>query len=1719
MATYADILAKRRGTSSLAAATPTKTATQGGSSTYADMLNKRRGIVPKDTVVKKKATPVDTTPGPMSKVPTIDKTAGPMSKAPAMSVVPKTSTAPVPEPAKKMTLTDKITGVVKTLGSLGSMFTPGAIAGKVSSAATGEALKKPTETLGKVGNAAARVATSAAGSVVKALNFGQRYIKNNPTALVAFNNPALKGVLDRTGVNDKARDIALWADKWDPTGPLLQKAGESLDAYGKRISPITEEFERAPWQEKITKRLPETLYNYLPDTAGAMAPYLLNPELGAAVMFGSTANDIKGDAMSHGVSEKDAESLAVKASAAISLLDRFGIGNKLTPGAKAEAMTLFRKNLSKLLKVADFAKEPATEILQEKIQIAAERTFKDVTKSEEDERTAMAGFLSVFMDQGFRGAGKAKEVLATRREPPGFEKVPTSLKNEFMSIVSKAQEEKQATGDVSPETMTQFTALSSQVDQVIEIERINDVKAKVFDETFNQPIDQETRKMVDQIKEDPDLRFNFEQIMVDLNAENDPELDNKTINETGLRFQRVTDPNDTLLKGRAKKPGFYDAELGQIIFNQSVIDQNIHDLINGKTIIFGEGRQVRPFRVKQGETLAELTKRYEDTILDHEMAHVKTITSEDLAAFREAQAKGDIALARKLKVDLEERALKYSVENVKTELPENVKQAISATVDRQSKLAEAGVPGQDTYARTEKEAAYKTWKRLVTRTPELKNAYYDTIQKDIGAQSANQRFEDALSREGGPDATFDGLIADFQRRYANEMKMMAKRRDVKNATKDAKEAFDKLPDRMKAAIRREVRSSLKEGSTVDPETLLQRVTDRVTRNEIRWQESAPARRRVRSIERTKTMKSIRRLVRQARLNRSPSGTLKSKVSVEAQRLINGSKKDGIVGIAHLLGENRQDVLNTVGKKIVKFWDDPKNATQTQIPEALATEMLLAKTAGISQQSVSELRETEAIIKEIIEKGKTERMKDIQFQRDETQRFVEAVNKNLSGSEAGFENEAINSSERDSLMTKIKGLPLGGAPPKAIMNRLGKEGANLLTEAQHKEQIVKQMRADLWTKIEAKGKEIFGDPKEYGAVLKKWNDPKKISLGEFTDANDKQQKLKLPMDVIVRMYAARNDVDFMRNITSQDGHAFTDEMVDAAFSKLSEKEKSYIDAVVKSSYGAQYEKTAKNIQKYNGVDLGFREGYAGGIKYEQDMHDADIAENAPVDMVKDVMGIHGSTNKNIRKGSNSYQKSRTGKTGRMRFDGTFLQNASRYVYQTEWYNQMAGDIPKWKKLVSGETRRAMQKKYGSNFVKIMDSLVQDVENGGVTTQRVLDDEKLFNRIMGNYSGSLLASPMVWAGQIPAYFQFAAEAGGRDAGTFLKSSMTKGFDKDFEALMKEHAPAVDARILPEINKALADIGAKPQTVFSVIENIGQKLNIPLEKVDSVVTKLGARGLFDARIEKYQRQGMSLEKARKQAGRDVTEAIINTQSSNSFLGKSHWERNPGVFKPITMLKNQPTKMAYRLKEKVQEAIKKDLSPAEFAYYFTMANVVQPAVYVAIRHKTKAARTGAAIALLKMAGGAAAKALADELEKKQKEDDKQLKNNILANIVSTMGSYPLLNDALNWIMQSKMSGKNFDYRPTLVGGLMDDVTEALQLMGSEVPNAKERGKLKAASTALKTMGIGDPAALAQFMDMYLKQGGDIIKKSAKYKAQKKVEKARKKIEKAREKALGTKK
>lgn len=332
---------------------------------------------------------------------------------------------------------------------------------------------KPVAADKSIFDLAKRTVASTASQVADTAKFATDYIAKRPSTVLQAVNPTLFGALRTTSAGmdlnktlDNAGEAVLNRVNEKGLNPYnaIQKTAKEFSDKTNVNSP---EWERAPLKEKLTTKLPETIYNIAPSIAGSLVPYLAGPGVGFAVSAGSVAEDVKDKALKSGVDPRRAEELGLVTGLAVGYIDKIVPGKQLEGAAKEEFTKGFLKRLAK----TSF-EEAGTEVAQENIQLAAEATFRDdLGWDEVKTRNAMSALGGLLGGAGINGAvdiafkgspGSFSGVLDINTAKPNVNseaspiagidptKMPDTLTAEQMQLL---QEQNAPKAELKPETM------------------------------------------------------------------------------------------------------------------------------------------------------------------------------------------------------------------------------------------------------------------------------------------------------------------------------------------------------------------------------------------------------------------------------------------------------------------------------------------------------------------------------------------------------------------------------------------------------------------------------------------------------------------------------------------------------------------------------------------------------------------------------------------------------------------------------------------------------------------------------------------------------------------------------------------------------------------------------------------------------------------------------------------------------------------------------------------------------------------------------------------------------------------------------------------------------------------------------------------------------------------------------------------------------------------
>lgn len=1242
---------------------------------------------------------------------------------------------------------------------------------------------------------------------------------------------------------------------------------------------------------------------------------------------------------------------------------------------------------------------------------------------------------------------------------------------------------------------------------------------------LNEPATPKTRKLKQDLSQE--AQFAFEQELVDMNANNDPKLSNKAQGE-GYTYERTSIPFD-------ERPAFYDALTNKITLNEDAIRTTLDKVWEGNVLRVGEGKTTTVFRKKPGETFEQMKTRYEQTLVDHEMAHAKTIAPEDVARLRAAV--GDEGKLNKIRKELEDRANEYSFRKA-SDLDEGTERAVDYTIER----VQRGLNLKENldnlrYQSTEREAAYSRWKNIVRRSPDYARADWDQLEGGLKKSPAYKNksvkglFENALDRDAvsGKSSidSFDRLLEEFQSRYKTE-------RTYIDEYKQARAAQQKLiPDVKKnpaveRAVKREMQAEMRaqklegKGRKLEMRLLRERITRRLEKEVLR-EKSIEAERRLRSkitdkkaaqqdlvnfmreagvpnevrgkflsalkeakndadvraivdeikteynkYERREKRATITELLKSTKVKRDVSGKSIGKFTAEVQKKLND--------IRNYAKRDR----NSLNQEIIRLVDLSREKMMQEgnmsldLPDDVASKIELLELGGLQDQSLTQLKRTEAIVRELIEKGKTDRKADVKLKKDRVLRLADAALERLTGSPKPklMTQRSLDKLKKDGFARKFynagsiiddMGREMGG-----VFENAGRELSNRVYRAEEKLLIEKET-------LESKMVSLYG---------KKWQEQMMLMVNEQKDFG--VMKNSIGQDVEVRTTRAQAMDLYMRlkesgskefitqaeKFTDKDGTervaglGYTDDITGNILSVLSSEDKALADWIVKDGYAKWWKELSPVYEKRTGIPLGQVENFAGTRKFDNAIASGD---DIAVGFVQDIMDSSLSKRLSTTPG---FVKSRVLQHGNIRLSNNPILDYLTYSKRAAHYIEAGDVINEWRTIMSNKNiRLAIEEKYGASFLQALQSAVDNATRGGYDMGgRESGYAKFMDGVAGNVATALLTSPGVWAGQLSSPFGFRAEM------SILPGSQSdwwKGFAdaKNLHEDMMKYSSAYKVRLTATPYELLQTFSGEKSKVIRYMDWFKRLQGKPLEKADAVATRRGAAGIFLAQKNFYLKQGFDLEKAKTLAGSDLNSVITRTQSTKHYIGKSQMET--GGLRYLVQLRQQPMKIARGGIEAFKLFKQKRINSKQLASYLVWNYGVQVAAYVALKEAVSIATDLSAQAGYDIFG------YKDDAEKreedvKKKLDPKMFGKKVAVNSVTSLISYPIVGDIISTLIQNFSQGTNYEFRPTLFDTLADDIFAA----GKQWKNGDvDESAILGIRAVTRSAGIGDPAGLIKWI------------------------------------------
>lgn len=1197
------------------------------------------------------------------------------------------------------------------------------------------------------------------------------------------------------------------------------------------------------------------------------------------------------------------------------------------------------------------------------------------------------------------------------------------------------------------------------------LEKMDDIEVKTkgqaVAEAIHAPV---TNKTLREIRTfDPDMQLAFESELVRMGDEKFPSIQERAAKD-GVAVKNIADKLDP-------RPAHYDIETGELRFNDTAINETMRGLAEGKILRIGEGKQTRVFRMRDGESIGAAKQRLMDTMYDHEVAHIKTITPDDIAQMRAAKSTGDMTKFNEIRKDLEQRAESFRFEKGR-EISQEQFAALDESLSRTQNLEDVRAEMRDLqYKSKAQEASYQDWRK--TRT-EPNADYQMRFDKEVALRKKLGEAKSAY-RKATPDAirgAIERTVAREKGKLSVERAKLGDKADVKTRKLEVRLLRERI-------LRRLEKQNIKQNFETKKQAIVEKfnkrgeaqqiIKDYMIENRVpkavRGSFIAQLKNAKNATDATKVIDSIReqyskyerketrgrimKLMEKTKVERQASGLNKGKFTAEVQRKLDKINK--------LLKEDRQIMMGAVMKEVDQFWKDNPNAVE--LPDAIAAKLELAEMSGLKSQTVAQLQNTEASIRGLIEEGKTER----QMKMDERRRVDDNFVRNANEQSLGRTDKPLETQADIKVMQKAindsvaRGWWNSSQPLGILVRRLGGVVSQLASETVGAVDRAAGRLADAGKNLEAKLQATYG---------KKWNDTvhkmatEQFDLGDMTDANGNTVRVRTTKMQAMDLYNALLDKDKAAALLDKDGNGYSPAIIDGMLSVLDESDKRMAD-YIRESYAEIYPEMQKVFEEHTGVPLGNVENYSGHARWEG-MAER-FAEMNPLESI-----LKDSDNRRLST-SPIAVKTRSGFTGKLKLSDNPFADLMQYRQKVGHYIETAEQAARWRKLVSDSTfRDGILKKYGKEYMDGLDYHVANIERGGADLKKMSRLQRGFYELSQQVSGALIANPRVWMGQLSSLPQFTGETVrlGGSKGAWLRGARKV---KANAALLDKYVPTLKARYMDAPAEIVARFGGDRGKFRRGMEKFKKGQGAITEAFDKFTTMRGASGMFESMTEFYQSKGHDLSRAYELAGQDVARMVADTQSTKSFLGKSRLETQTSWLQPMTALQNQPNKIAHSMVQAIADVKTGKLTKAKAAEYLVWTGVIQPAMYYGLRAGTTVAMSSALYAFLKSVGAdEEAEKVKAKAEKKRQEES--VAQGVAGAMFSNATGFLVAGDVIMTMQNNLIGGKNYELRPSLSDVAIDDIMGAIEQWNAG--DIDEAAALSVRSIS-RANGIGDPLGL----------------------------------------------
>lgn len=678
-----------------------------------------------------------------------------------------------------------------------------------------------------------------------------------------------------------------------------------------------------------------------------------------------------------------------------------------------------------------------------------------------------------------------------------------------------------------------------------------------------------------------------------------------------------------------------------------------------------------------------------------------------------------------------------------------------------------------------------------------------------------------------------------------------------------------------------------------------------------------------------------------------------------------------------------------------------------LPEDLLHQIEILKTAGIKEQTVSELSSTLSAIQSIKETGRTQKELEREERNAKVQEAKDAVMQAVTGGKPlpsdalsiktrrQRDENFVKTFARDSLfgweelLDKMSQEDKTSKAYESYLSRFGGDKANESFNAQNKGELTSIGEVnDLF-------KKSYGVEKKTDILTTLNELQKPHDLGEVMHNDGKKRQLTLSRGEAMQYWMWHQD-DAL-DATFEETLHWGDEVWKSIDGILTEQDKDMAQGLL-SWYADYYKGINKVFSKEYGIDLPFNPNYSPVHR----AIDIAIPENVLLaqEIAKYATAKNGSLKDRVKNGID------------LKATDAF-ENVTRHITKMEHYKAWSDTMYNFRRVFGDkQIRTAIADFVGEPYLKLTDNFLNDMARDGVAREKVV---QWVDGVRKNATKALLGLNLkVGIKQLTGVLNYGIEiptgsffSGISDFWTDPIGKASFLFDKS-ETLQERFGDGFERDLKFAIEKGY-------DKKLAGTKNMSEHLFIPIRAADKFTVYMGSWAAYRWGYKKAIKEGKTPEAAEAEGIRQAENITNRVQESSRLDTLAQLQRDGSWAKLFTMFQSQPSKYLRIMMNSARNYRRGRMSAATAAKRIAWAWLIVPFFY---------------------------NLLADQFidEKYRESAGGLVTRTLLGPLTEPLIFGQMVQQVYGWTQ-----GENFGYEPSPVFAFMDDIGKAIQQFSSE--------------------------------------------------------------------------